>query len=360
MRNPVHIFPALLLCLLPSITSAQEKGPADDLWDLYQQGRFEDVVVQGRVLLATDKETAQVNLAVGRSLVHLEKFEDAFAYLTKAAQMDPQKTWVYAWAEVYLGLTHWKLGDDERASQAFILGRDCAATKNATRNAETYLLRLGLSEFFVDWTHFETEHFSFRFSGRLNNFDRVAFARRYEGAYADIAQWFGGGPEEKIRFLLWSSQEEADEGGIGQLGFSKPEIFLVHARIQQTVGHEMTHVISYHALNPTVRNGLINEGIAVYMDQTNRDQMEKARSLREAGEAEAIMVSIPAMWEDWSLAPSEYSYPLAGAFVSMLIDKGGKDKFLEFFKDQSFGHAQVVYGSDLAGWIEGFEKKLYR
>ncbi len=360
MRNPMTITLALLLCLLPSFISAQEKGPADDLWILYKQGQFEEVVAQGRVLLVTHTETAQVNLAVGRSLVHLEKFDDAFPYLTKSAQMDPQKTWVYAWAQVYLGLVNWKLGDDNRASQAFILARDCVATKNATRSAVTYMLRLGLSEFFADWVPLETEHFSFRISGRLKNFDRIAFVRRHEEAYAKITKWFGGQPEEKIRFLLWSSQEEADEGGIGTLGFSKPEMFLTHAVIGQTVGHEMTHIISYYALNPTVRNGLINEGIAVFMDQTNRDQMERARSLRDGGKSEEIRVSIPAMWEDWSLAPSEYSYPLAGAFVSMLIENGGKDKFFEFFLDQSYQHAQLVYGSDLSGWIENFEDKLYQ
>ncbi len=360
MRNLTIASMTVLLCLLPSFIVAQEKGPADDLWVLYKQGQFEEVVAQGRVLLATDTETAQVNLAVGRSLVHLEKYDDAFPFLTKAVQMDPEKTWVYAWAQIYLGVTHYKLGDDDRASQAFILGRDCHATKNATRNAESNMLALGLSEFFSEWVPFETEHFSFRFSGRMTDFDRVEFARNHEDAYAVISKWFGGGPEEKIRFLLWSSQDEADEGGIGPLGFSKPDLFLTHAVVGQTIGHEMTHIISFHALNPTVRSGLINEGTAVIMDQTNRDQLKRARDLMQEETEEQIRVSIPAMWEDWSLAPSGYSYPVAGAFVAMLIEEGGKDKFLEFFVDQSYGHAQVVYGSDLSGWIEDFEEKLYQ
>ncbi len=339
---------------------AQEKGPADDLWTMYQNGEFEKVVAQGRLLVATDSETAQVNLAIGRSLVHLDKYDDAFPYLTKSVQMDPQKTWVYAWAQVYLGMTNWKLGDDERASQAFILARDCAATKNATRNAETYMLRLGLSEFFAQWIPFETDHFSFRFSGRLKGVDRASFARRHEEAYAVITRWFGAEPEEKIRFLLWSSQDEADEAGVGKLGYSKPLMFLTHAVIGQTRGHEMTHIIAFHALNPININGLINEGIAVHMDQTNRDQMKRAQALRKDAGPEGFRVSIPAMWQDWSLAPGEYSYPLAGAFVAMLLEKGGKEKFVEFFKDQSYSHAKEIYGPELAGWVAEFEEKIYK
>ena len=360
MKFQFIVIITLLITLISTPVLAQEKGPADDLWEIYKEGQFEEVVTKGRVLLATDNETAQVNLAVGRSLVHLEKYDEAFPYLTKSVQQDQDKTWVYAWAQVYLGLTNWKLGDDERASQAFILARDCVATKNATRNAVNYMLRLGLSEFFADWIPFETDHFSFRFSGRLTDFDRAEFARSHEEAYAVITKWFGGQPDEKIRFLLWSNQDEADEVSIGALGFSKPEMYLVHARKGQTVGHEMTHVISYYALKPTNRTGLINEGIAVHMDLTNRDQMKRAQELRQTAELEKIKTSIPAMWEDWSLAPSEYSYPLAGAFVAMLIDKGGKEKFLEFFKDQSYSHAKLVYGSDLSGWINDFEEKLYR
>jgi tetratricopeptide (TPR) repeat protein len=350
----------ILVSPIPALAQDQEGGPADDLWELYKEGRFEEVITLGKALLATENETAQVNLAVGRSLVDLEKIEDAFPYLTRAVDLDPNRTWVYAWAQLYLGNTHLESGDDDRARQAWMAARDCGATRNATRNAGNNLKYFGLSEFFADWKPFGTEHFSFRFSGRLKDFDRVEFARRYENAYAEITQWFGGGPDKTIRFLLWSSQDEADEAGMPALGFSRPAQHLIHAVQGQTVGHEMTHIISFHALKPTVRTGLINEGISVHMDLTGRDQMERARALKASANPEPLKVSIPAMWLDWSLAPEAFSYPVAGAFVGMLIEKGGKDKFLEFFQDQSYENAQKVYGGDLAGWIKNFEDELYR
>lgn len=341
-------------------TQPQETGPADALWEIYKQGDFEGVVVRGKAMLITETETAQVNLAVGRSLVHLEKYDDAFPYLKRAVEMDPAKTWVYAWAEVYLGISHYKTGNDGRARQAWILARDCQATANATRNARENLRLLGLSEFFDQWKSFETEHFSFRFSDRLVDFNRVDFARSHEEAFGVISKWFGGGPDKKIRFLLWSSQEEADEAGMQALGFSRPDEYLTHAVLGQTVGHEMTHIISRYALNPTVITGLINEGVAVHMDLTGRDQMLRARKLMDEAAVRPLKVSIPALWMDWSLAPDTYSYPVAGAFVAMLVEKGGKERFFEFFVDQSFKHAQEIYGDDLLVWIREFEDELYQ
>ncbi len=350
----------LLTVLSTTLVFAQANGPADALWELYKEGNFAEVVVQGKLLINTDKETAQVNLAVGRSLVHLEKYDDSFVYLTKAVQLDSDKTWVYAWGQVYLGMANWKMGDYARAGQAFILARDCNATRNATRNATTYMTRLGLSESYANWQSFETDNFSFLFSDRLEDFDQVKFATRHEEAFLNISQWFGGQPDEKIRFLLYANQDEADEAGVGTLGFSKPTMFLTHARIGQTVGHEMTHNIAFHALNPQTMTGLINEGIAVHMDQTGRNQLKRARKARKDKGGESFNVSIPAIWKDWTLAPDEYSYPLAGAFVARLLEKGGKEKFFEFFTDQSYEHAQEIYGQDLNQWIREFEEDLYK
>ncbi len=354
------LFIVFLLLAISTISQAQEKGPADALWDTYKKGDFEEVITRGKALLATENETAQVNLAVGRSLVHLEKFDEAFPFLTRSVELDPNKTWVYAWAQVYLGMYHFKTGEEDRARQAWIAARDCQATRNATRNAESYLKFQGLSEFFADWSSFETEHFSFRFSSRLKDFDRVNFARSHEEAFNIITNWFGGVPEEKIRFLLWASQDEADEAGMPALGFSRPRLFLIHAVLGQTVGHEMTHVISHHATNPTVVAGLINEGVAVHMDLTGRDQMDRAKKFLAEAVPKPIRVSVPAVWLDWSLAVDSFSYPMAGAFVNMLLEKGGKEQFLEFFPDQSYKHALEIYGNNLAPWIADFEEELYQ
>ena len=122
----------------------------------------------------------------------------------------------------------------------------------------------------------------------------------------------------------------------------------------------MTHVISSRALQPDFVVGLINEGIAVYHDQTSRNQFELARKALADASTSQVPVALGALWEDWSLLPTEISYPLAGAWVANLIEKGGKATFLEFFKKQSLAHARQVYGADLQSWMDEFDAALSR
>jgi|GEM_PF-682665 len=365
LNSAKHLWPVVMLVVsvLPTLVWAQETGPADALWELYKQGRFDEVIAQGQALISTGSETAQVNLAVGRSLTDLERFGEGIPYLEKAARLDPQQTWVYAWAQNYLGICYHQLEDPQAAGMAWRRARDSRATRNATRTAVGNLRLLGLAENFDNWHEFRTEHFVFRFSDRLLDFDRVEFARRHEAAYTEISDWFGGGPAEPIQFFLWSDNEEANEAGMPPLGFARPRYFIIHAVHGQTVGHEMTHVITHHALQPTVYAALINEGTAVAFDQTDRDQLARARRAlvdHNAGleRSEPLPVSVAAVWEDFDLLPQSVTYPLGGALVRTLIDRGGQARFLEFFPDQSLEHARQIYGNDLPDWLNELDRQL--
>jgi len=349
----------ILVLLMVGTAAAAQEGPAERLWDLYKQGRFEDVVREGKVELTTGEATAQVNLAVGRALVDLERYDEGLIYLETTVRMDPSRSWIYAWAKVYLGAAHYQAGRPDEAKQAWIQARDCAATRNATRNAVNNLKILGLAESYDGWKTFTTEHFQFRYSPNLTEFDGTAYARRHEEAYETITAWFGGGPTGAITFFVWADYQEALDAGLPPLGFARPEQNIVHAAADQTVGHEMTHVIAYHALEPANAVGLINEGTAVYHDQTGRDQLARARQALQQSPDPVVEVATAALWEDWSLLPGEISYPVGGAWVKVLLDKGGKDKFLQFFRDQGLAHAREVYGPQLQTWLAEFDAALY-
>ena len=353
-------FPMIFALMILAGAVLAQNGPADHLWDLYQNGAFEDVVREGKVELTTGTSTAQVNLAVGRALVDLERFDESLLYLETAVRMDPDQSWIYAWAKVYLGAGHYRMGRMDEARTVLIQARDCAATRNATRNAVNNLKILGLAESYDDWTTFTTEHFSFHYSPNLTEFDGVTYARQHEEAFAAISAWFGDGPADKITFFVWADYDEAAAANMPPLGFARPELNIVHAAANQTVGHEMTHVISAHALEPEVFVGLINEGTAIYHDQTARDQLARARRVLKESPTPVVKVSVAALWEDWSLLPGEISYPIGGAWVKMLIDKGGKEKFLEFFPDQRLANAREVYGLDLQGWMDEFTAAIYQ
>jgi tetratricopeptide (TPR) repeat protein len=346
--------------LMVAGSALAQAGSADRLWGLYKEGRFEDVVREGKVELTTGTPTGQVNLAVGRALVDLGRVSEGLPYLEQAVRADPAKTWVYAWAQCYLGSGQYQLGNVPQAKEALIKARDCDATRNATRYAVRTLKLLGMSEFYDEWSSFTSEHFAFRFSSNLVDFDEAGFARRHEEAFDTISAWFGGGPAEPIRFYVWKDKDEGLGANMPPLGFARPELNLVHARANQTTGHEMTHVISQQAMQPEFGVGLINEGISVYHDQTNRDQMGLARMALKYDPELQVQVALAALWEDWSLLPVDVSYPVAGAWVKVLIDKGGKEKFLEFFRDQRLANGREVYGPDLQGWMDDFTAELYR
>lgn len=354
---------ALAACLAAAPAAAQERGPADDLWDLFKEGRIDEVVQQGKALLATGTETAPVNLAVGRGLAAQQKCAEAEIFLRRAADLDARdKTWVYAWAQVELGNCAVRNGDDDGARRGWLAAVEAGATANATRTAQMSLVAYGLDPRQDGWTTFRTDHFLFRFSDRLADLDRAAFARRREEAYAAITAWFGGGPKQPIRMVVWADQDEATSFGMPTLGFSRPQINLVETLVNQTVGHEMTHVISWHAIPSQHRTGLVNEGTAVFMDQTGRDRLALARKTLAEARTEAgaplPAVSLRALWDDWTLLPDDVSYPVAGAWIERLVAKGGREKFLAFFTDQSREHAREVYGADLEAWIDGFEQDL--
>ncbi len=350
-----------LLFLTAAVALAQP-GPADDLWTLFQEGRFDEVVARGKALLNTGTETAQVNLAVGRALARMGQCAEGRIFLDRAVEMSTERGWIYAWAQVELGNCAWEDGDVDGARRAWILARDAGATRNATRKAAGNLVGLGLDEMYDAWNDFTTDHFEFHFSDHLADLDSTAYARRHEEAYAAISAFFGRGADRPIRFFVWADQDEATAAGMPVLGFARPQYDLVHCVVAQTVGHEMTHVISAHALQPTVVNSLINEGTAVHFDQTGRDQFARARRAMAAARTTAgeplPAVALAALWEDWSLLPGEVSYPVGGAWVATLIEEGGRKKFLEFFADQSMAHARQVYGDDLVGWMADFDHRL--
>jgi tetratricopeptide (TPR) repeat protein len=347
----------LLLSLVPDSLIAQDDTSAV-LWELYQKGRYAEVIALSQSRLDDGETSPGVYLAMGRSLVDTQEYERSLPFLQSAVDGDTAETWIYAWGQVYLGNASYLLGDQGQARESWILARDCGATRNATGTAHQSLLLLGLAEVYEGWSEMETEHFDFRFSNRLSELDRAAYAERREAAYAKISDWFEGGPAKKIMYFIWADSEESIAAGVGPLGFARPHLHVIHSAANQTVGHEMTHIISYHARTPLQSNGLINEGTAVCFDQTGRDQLERARAIM-ADQENVLRVAVKAAWVDWTLMPEEHSYPVAGAFVSMLVDRGGREKFLEFFGDQSLAHAQAVYGDDLEQWITDFERKLY-
>jgi len=219
------------------------------------------------------------------------------------------------------------------------------------------------SKVYADWVVRDSPHFEFRFSPAISDLDYDAYAAAHETAYAFIAAWCGADEVRPIRYFVWDSREDAKEASrdrhtcIPTPGFNRATVSLVHVRRDQTVGHETAHILSLRTLKPVRINGLVSEGLAVFLDMTKRDRMVTARAaLRSHDEP----ITVDALWRDWSAFPDTVSYPVAGAFVQMLVEKGGRDSFLELFRDQTPVRARAIYGEDLGAWLDAFEDDLNR
>jgi hypothetical protein len=357
MRRLSGVVPLLLL-LIPLAGLAVEEAALLELNRLYGRGRLEDAAAYADSLLAVSPGDPYVLHTLGRMAADRWDFDAARPLLQAAADADTNGTWLAAWSLATLALCDWNAGDPAAARARWETVRDLRATRNVTRQAELYLAGLFPDERFADWPVVESGHFVFRFSPRLTGLDPDAFATRHEAAFARIAHWFGWEPDGPIRMIVWTGDEEADAHGIPPLGFSRAQVSLIHARADQTVGHEMTHVISLRALRPIRIAGLLGEGIAVYHDGRRGDRLKRARVAWVGRPAAAPRPSIRELWNDWSLASEKWSYPLAGAFVEMLIEKGGRDRFLELFRDQTLERAEAIYGPEFDVWVRDFEASL--
>jgi hypothetical protein len=329
---------------------------AEGIQKLYGEGEREGIVTQGLIYLAENPSDRLVNHLVGRSLCDLQRPAEGRPYLEKA-MVGNERDWIYGWSLAYLGHAVLLQGDDEAAAAAWRELRDSRLTENAAKMAEGSLCFFALDDEFAEWGRLRSEHFVFAFSPLLAGQDQQAYAVAHEDAYDILTAFFGGGPATAVRYVVWGTEDEArDHCGIKDLGFARPTVSTVHCLWPQTVGHELTHVISCQALRPTSRTGLINEGLAVLFDLTGRDRLATAREAVHA--ASLTELDLTAWWDDPAGIEQALLYPVAGAWMESLLERGGQANFLALCRDQTLARAREIYGDDLHVWLDEFSRAV--
>jgi len=352
--NARHLATMFLLIIIAfaTLTSAQDQ-PNQDIADLYAAKQYQEAIDLAKERLIDQPDDRHLNIYAGRALFDMGERLEAKPYL-EAVVAPGTQDWLHAWSQFYLGAIALMAEDDPATcTDLWTEVRDAQLTQNVARNAANNLRFFGLSEEFETWPQYDTEHCRFLFSANLNDKDLKEFCHVHEDAYDELTEFFGGEPPQPVRYIVWSSGEEAQEMcGIRSLGFARPELCTIHCRWEQTVGHEMTHVVSMQALQPVARTRLINEGLAVCFDLTSRDKLATAQ--HAIGEAGLESLDLAQWWEDGSQIDESSFYPVAGAWVKTLLDHGGRDKLLELGADQTLASARSIYGDELDGWMTEF------
>lgn len=337
-----------------SLISFGQNSTIDDLWNLYNSRDFKTVIDKAKMLLVNEPDNIDLNLMAGRSYADLGDFKNAFPYLDLVVEKDATKSWQKAWAYGYLGTCYFMLQDYNKSESSLNECIKLNATQNATNNSYGQTLLFGFNEFYKTWKIVETDNFRFHFQN-MNAAEIEKYVSEREVAYEKINAFFKSTLPKKIDFYVWESREDAMRILNANLGFAKPDFCIVHMYYQQTIGHEMTHVISNFTTEFTSKTGLINEGTAVCFDQTNQN---KERIVKDWLKANDKKISIGEIWTNWQIYPEELTYPLSGLFVKELIDNFGQEKFIEFFGNQTYEYAKIVFGDKLDKVIRDFENKI--
>ena len=327
----------------------------DKLWQLYSDGNFEEVVSLSKNELESNPNDPNLNSLTGRSLTELQSYIEAVPYLQNVVSNIAADASSKAWALNYLGKCYFALGEYEKSRNNLVECIELNATKNATNSSRGWYGVFGFDSYFNGWKTIETEHFIFHIQPNTKIRGLEKFIEERKDAFTKINSFFESTIPKKIDYFFWNSNSDAKNVGIPELGYAKPEYCLIHSLYDQSVGHEMTHVIIHHLTRNPKKISLINEGTAVHFDQTGLDKLGIAKN-RLSNQP----VSIIELWENWVTLPADISYPLAGAFLKYLLEKGGKEKFIELLKDQTFENAALIYGEQLGGIITEFEESLMK
>lgn len=328
-----------------------------ELRDLYYSRKFNELIKISAEYLKSDSLNPVFNLWYGEGLVELGFFNEGKPYVQKAIENIKDNDGRKAWALNYLARIEFLTQNKLKAKQLLIDCISTNSTQKAIESAEYLLIELGLDDYYFNFEVIESEHITFHFQPNSIVTDKEQFIESREKAFQKILKFFGVKIPKKIDFIVWNSNEDAKKIGIKSLGYASPKFCVIHSRSNQTRGHEITHIITHYLSNDQIKTRFVNEGIAACFDLSNNNRLEIVKKQKKTDSTQVI-VSIKEAWAN----PKAYSewvyYPLAGEFLSRLLDKWEKNKLLELLKNQTYENALSIYGDELNKIINELENEI--
>ncbi|MBK7228240.1 MAG: hypothetical protein IPH97_05115 [Ignavibacteriales bacterium] len=328
-----------------------------ELRDLYYSAQFNQLVQVSAEYLESDSLNPVFNLWHGEGLVELGFFEEGKPYVQKAIENIEDNDTRKPWALNYLARIEFLSQNKLKAKQLFIDCINSNTNPKAIESSKYLLVELGLHDFYSEFEVVESEHITFHFQPNsiVSNIDE--FVELRENAIQKISEFFGVKIPKKIDFIVWNSNEDAKKIGIKSLGFANPQFCVIHSRPNQTLGHEITHVITHYLANDQIKTRFINEGIAVWFDLSNNNRLEIINNQKEKDSTQAI-VSIKEAWNNPTVYPEWVYYTLAGEFINRILDKWGRENLVELLKNQTYDNAVLIYGNEIDEVIFKLENEI--
>ena len=216
----------------------------------------------------------------------------------------------------------------------------------------------------------QTEHFDFIYPRGLPREDVERQARDLEFRYLQLARFFGGAPEGRLRVWLYRTDAEKQAlVGAGRTQFAKPWRQELHINGRDyphpTLKHELAHVMAAPwgsgPFRVTTRLGLwplmgVIEGMAVAADNPLQGELtldEWAAGMRRQKLAPDIrkLVGPEGFYQS---APAR-AYTLVGSFLRYLADTHGAEKLRALYAHADF---EAAYGQSLDALATAWERHL--
>jgi len=206
---------------------------------------------------------------------------------------------------------------------------------------------------YAEWLTRKSEHFIFHYLPDTYVAREIeTIAADHEWAFGEIARALGVTYAGSIDFYLYPSEEALYRATARDSGFAINEGREVHAlwvsaQDHQSLGHEMTHVITSWTLGEP-SEALLGEGVAVCMDHSGKDHHATAADLLRSGE---LIPPSKLLGDAWFAY--KWAYPVSGSFVCFLLDGYGVERFKQLYPRKDFTEAlNAIYGAGLSA-LEG-------
>jgi len=338
---------SLLLLFLTCVSFSQKK----EMSIAFKNADYKNVIKYGKQILKKDSLDLDALLGIGKSYNALNQYNKSLNYLLKLNK-NAKKDWQFSWVNIELVEAYFSTGNYRKAKEHYYKSLKYKGTKTSNKKIKKLSLLFGFDNVYKNWKTIERKNIIFHFQdvSLIKNVSHYMKSR--ENAFININSFFSSKLPKKIDFFVWKSNDEAKKVLGINLGITFSKYCVSHNRINQTIGHEITHNISFWIDNLIERTRFINEGIAVCFDNSNKNKLDLAKKVYHKDK-----VQISKLWKDGNEYSEKELYVIAGAFVETLI-QFDKDKFLELCKNQSYGNAEIIYGKNLKNIILNFEKEL--
>lgn len=326
----------------------------EELGKQYSQKNFEFVIKKGQEFLKSNPDEARVNMLVGRALADQGNYKVAIPYLVKAAEAETKSKWINSWSYGYLGSCYFMNSEFLKAKEALQRCLELDATRNSNKYALGRTLLFGTDSFYDGWTTDSTEHIIFHFQNE-DKLDKNTFMTTRQEALQNILTHFPTEFPKKTDFFVWESEQDAMKILKTNLGFSRPEYLITHSRKNQSRGHELAHIVIHHAIMPNSKSRFINEGIATFHDQNNRNRMQFAKEIVSASNQS---ISVEDLWRNGQNYPESLVYSVGAAWMEYCSETLTNEQLQTILKNQMYDAAIKLLKKELKTTLNAFEEEL--